>query len=429
MKIFNVLSKSLLFGASFLNNFQDGQTKAQEIDSPTASRDISENIHKPSVFSITNEQIGQINNSWIITETIKYHGSERLTLYPNDIEIEYSGENLSNSRQAPHSIPRKTSAKFKLRDGNHVNLTVIPSSNDRQRCQERISVQISSWDKLKAGLTKASVYAPLRKLEELNLNPSDTFQVIYTIDHEHFLHGTYDPLLGERKFITQLGDHKIYNTFDLNSEVNPAITTPKLNTPPKERIFNTDDYQETDRKTIAGRKGEFLYLAADIGGYQYFRFDDMPIRAGDKFKLSFDSCVAAGTEGSCHVRVMEYQDTPNAWYRLGGGFDEQLGIEKENNSENQKQSKEPVAGNDVVIDKRLKRQGRWQRFEQEFTLLENTTTMALDFRIVGANVGEMWIDNLNLENLSVEKEPNRPFYRTSSSNPSVTISQIAVLAK
>jgi hypothetical protein len=108
-------------------------------------------------------------------------------------------------------------------------------------------------------------------------------------------------------------------------------------------------------------------LAADVPGYQYFRFDDMPVRFGTRFRLSYWYLIAVGTEGACQVRVMEYQDTPNAWQRLNGGFD--LPIET---------------------------QGRWQRFEQEFQTRDETNMMAIDFRIVGANAGEMWIDDVEL---------------------------------
>jgi hypothetical protein len=117
-----------------------------------------------------------------------------------------------------------------------------------------------------------------------------------------------------------------------------------------------------------------LYLAADVPGYQYFRFDDMPVRFGTRLKLRFWYLIAVGTEGTCHARVMEYQDTPNAWYRLDGGFDELLSV-----------------------------QGRWRRFEQILTTRRETTTMALDFRIVGANVGEIWIDEIQLTPLGSEE--------------------------
>jgi hypothetical protein len=48
-------------------------------------------------------------------------------------------------------------------------------------------------------------------------------------------------------------------------------------------------------------------------------------------------------------------------------------------------------------------QGRWRRFEQILTTRRETTTMALDFRIVGANVGEIWIDEIQLTPLGSEE--------------------------
>lgn len=489
MKIFNVLSKSLLLGTSVINYFQDGQTKAQEINPPQVTRDISEDNYYKGVYSIKEERVEQItgdriNSTWVITYTLKYNGDKEITLYPSDIGIEYSGTNLSNSRHKSHSMPRTTDPKqvpyeiertvifptlapaslftfptsikvleiryrtshaeptrpirFKLSETKEAYAPVIPSSMDRERCREKISVQVKEYDPYKSGgvedRSTFPIYSDLRALELLKLKPGSTCQIVLKIEHDHFLDGKYDPLLGDREIEITLGKNKIISSLSLNKEVNPAKVIPELNTPPKERIFNTDDYQRTDRKTIAGREGKFLYLAADITGYQYFRFDDMPIKAGDKFKLSFDYCVAAGSEGNCHVRVMEYKDTPNAWYRLDGGFDAILGhnsdaiyvdLEEiiEDNKENDKESKivkrnqhkkdkdslfKRLNGNkyNLVFRKPCSSipnyDGRWKRFECELDTLPDTTTFALDFRLVGANVGEVWIDidKLKLENLS-----------------------------
>ena len=425
MKILSVLSKSFLVGASFLNNLQNGQTDAQKINPPEAARDISEDNYK-SVFSIKSTQIGQANGKWEITETIKYNGEKLLAVYPRDIEINYGDKEqyVSNSKIIPHTIPRISYSKFNLGETNSLPITVIANTNDRQRCKEKITVSFLVVDKFKTGLNKFStpVYRPLDRLEELSLNPGNTFQVAYTIDHEHFLYGTYDPLLGERKFIIRLGDHKIHSTFDLSSEVNPVIVTPKLNKPPEERM-DTRQFRSAP---------DSLYIAADIPGYQYFRFDDMPVRYSDTFKLSFWYLIAIGTGGNCHVRIMEYQDTPNAWYRLEGGFDKELHLESfsqdsiNNLLTSKKNDKEKEA---KQVEEKLKIQGKWQKIETIFKLQNETTTMALDFRIVGANVGEMWIDDINLENLSIEKEPTRRVYPSSSLSLQEPISQKVTLAK
>jgi hypothetical protein len=191
----------------------------------------------------------------------------------------------------------------------------------------------------------------------LRVAPGQTIWLYVALEHEHFLYGTYDPLLGARQLEIRLGPCRFIDSIPLDAEQAPATPVVKLSIPPKERHDQRQFRSEPDS----------LYLAADVPGYQYFRFDDMSVRYGTQFKLSFWYLVALGTEGSCHVRVMEYQDTPNAWYRLDGGFDE------------------PITA-----------QGRWRRFEQTFQTRDETTTMALDFRIVGANVGEMWIDDIEL---------------------------------
>jgi hypothetical protein len=259
---------------------------------------------------------------------------------------------VSNSASKPHIAPRRSQTRFALSESSAVHTTVISSQNERQRCRERVSLAISSGEQPITDPTPAKInFLPLR------LSPGQILWLYLALDHEHFLYGTYDPLLGERKVDVQLGPCRLVDSIPLETEQAPATPAIKLGAPPKERMDSRQFRSAPDS----------LYLAADVPGYQYFRFDDMPVRYGTQFKLSFWYLIAIGTEGSCHARIMEYQDTPNAWYRLEGGFDEPMTT-----------------------------QGRWRYFEQTFTTGGETTTMALDFRIVGANVGEIWIDDIEL---------------------------------
>jgi hypothetical protein len=235
---------------------------------------------------------------------------------------------------------------------------VISHANERQRCRERVSLGLSAGDRPVTDPMPSKInFLPMR------VAPGQTIWLYLSFDHEHFLYGTYDPLLGERRVDVQIGPCRLVDNIPLQSEqpVAPAVA---LSVPPKERMDSRQFRSAPDS----------LYLAADVPGYQYFRFDDMPVRFGTRLKLSFWYLIAVGTEGTCHARVMEYQDTPNAWYRLDGGFDELLSV-----------------------------QGRWRRFEQILTTRRETTTMALDFRIVGANVGEIWIDEIQLTPLGSEE--------------------------
>jgi hypothetical protein len=300
---------------------------------------------------LVDRQISQLGSRWLVRYRLRYDGSDPIELGASDLGVDYEAW-VSNSRTRPHAVPRKSQARFVLAETCSFQTTVIAHSNDRQRCREKISLAVST------GKTPLADPAPSKaNWLPVKVAPRDTLWVYLTLDHDHFLHGKYDPLLGDRQVELTLGPCRLVDSIPLVAEQSPATPPVVLSMPPKERMDTRQSRTAPDS----------LYLAADMPGYQYFRFDDMQVRHGTRFKLSFWYLIALGTEGSCHVRIMEYQDTPNAWYRLDGGFDDQL-----------------------------TEQGRWRRFEQTFTALDDTTTMALDFRIVGANVGEMWIDDVEL---------------------------------
>ncbi|MEK7114952.1 MAG: hypothetical protein AAB847_01150 [Patescibacteria group bacterium] len=313
-------------------------------------------VSQPPQLILLDRRISQENSTWNIVYKIKYCGEEKIELLGPDIDFEYKAW-VSNSSCPPHIISKKIAMKINLSEINSAQTTVIANSNDRNRCQERINASFSL--NLEENPFKNKIYwIPLK------LAPQQEFWCYLKIQHEHFLYGTYDPLLGERDIKIRLGNIYFLDKIPLEQEnysAQPKITLSKI---PDERK-DTRQFRSTP---------DSLCLTADVQGFQYFRFDDLPVKYGSELKLSFYYLIAIGTEGSCNVRVMEYQDTPSAWYRLDGGFDEQLIIE-----------------------------GRWKYFEQIFTLGKETTTIAIDFRITGANVGEMWIDDIILE--YTEKAP------------------------
>ena len=115
-----------------------------------------------------------------------------------------------------------------------------------------------------------------------------------------------------------------------------------------------------------------LHLEAHVPGNQYYRFPERPIRYGTRMKLSFWYLIAHGTEGECPRSVAQYRETPSAWKVLSdGGLEECL--------------------NTV---------GRWVKVQRVFRTENDATTLALDFRITGAEVGEMWIDDVRLDPVS-----------------------------
>ena len=435
MRILPLVSRALLILSPYFATSGSGQettSKLSNVQEPQATQEVSteQPTTNKSIYRIKDVQASQINGTWGILYTIQYLGDKKLDINASEISVEYTGENYSNSRSRPHAIPRSIHIqkdnsqtitlqlpalfppianlpfvistpvkikipgevtyepiKFNLAEANPLLVNIIDSSNEKIRCREKVGVGVLQRvlrDKSESGIEEYYKPGPL----PLTLNEGDTFQINLTLEHDHFLYGKYDPLFGTREIVMTIGPGQIYDTQILDHELSPAKVIPKLSTPPKERILDTEELPNDHpyKNGLGGKKGKFLVLYADVPGYQYFRFDDLPVRFGDTFKLSFDYVVAHGTEGTCHTRTMEYQDTPNAWYRLEGGFDEQL------------------TG-----------QGKWQRFEHTFRLLNETTTMALDFRIVGANVGDLYIDmnSLKLINLSAGDTKSRRLLKPS----------------
>jgi hypothetical protein len=308
-------------------------------------------------LALIDRHISQHHSRWLVRYQLRHLGSETLVLSASDVQVRYEAA-LVNSSCRPHAVPHDCQAQWTLSQASQMLATVIDSANERQRCRERITVALSAgpepFDELPATKT---AFLPIE------LAPGQVFWLYFLFEHDHFLFGSYDPLLGRRQLELTLGPVRFRDLIELNTERNPARPAVKLSAPASERL-DVRLYRSPP---------DSLYLAADVPGYQYFRFDDLPIRYGTRFRVSFWYLVARGSEGTCHARIMEYQDTPSAWHRLEGGFDELM------------------TG-----------QGHWQRFERVFQSRDDATTVALDFRIVGANMGELWIDDVKVEPLYAE---------------------------
>ena len=100
MKIRGLLFNLLLAGIINQDFEQIETSKNHQTESSVLN-----NVYNP-VYSIENETLGQINNSWIKTYTLKYNG-ERTVVTLNEIILEYFAENLSNSKLKPHTSPKK----------------------------------------------------------------------------------------------------------------------------------------------------------------------------------------------------------------------------------------------------------------------------------------------------------------------------------
>lgn len=118
-----------------------------------------------------------------------------------------------------------------------------------------------------------------------------------------------------------------------------------------------------------------LHLEAHVPGHQSYRYPERPVRYNTKMRLRFWYLVAAGTEGECHVRVAQFKETPISFRTLNsGGFEECL-----------------------------KTIGRWTKVDRIIQTECEATTLTLEFKIVSeTEVGELWIDDVNMEPMGCE---------------------------
>jgi hypothetical protein len=305
---------------------------------------------------LVDRQVSQSGSRWLIRYRLDYHGNSALELTASDVAIDYDAV-VSNSRCKAHTTPRRSHAQFACSEGSSTRTSVIADSNDRVRCAERVTIAIHP------GSDPPEPNAPDRDVLPIRLETGQTLWLSLILEHEHFLYGAYDSLLGVRELQFRLGPCLVIDSISLDEDQGQVSPIGKMSVLPRERLDQRQYYSAPDS----------LYITTLEPGYQYFRFDDLPVRYGTELTLTFWYLIATGTDGKCYARVTEYQDAPGEWYRLDGGMDEVLVCE-----------------------------GRWTRFQHTFRTCDSATTVVIDFRIVDATAGEMWIDDVRFTPLLVE---------------------------
>jgi hypothetical protein len=296
---------------------------------------------------------------------------------PNEVLARVEGW-VSNSRVSSHALPRWSALVISGPAGLSATTEVIASADEAQRCRERAGLLVWTGDSeppaapadkpatgigvgTGSGLGTSAGSRAADRPTILSIAPGATIRVRLRLEHQHFLYGDYDPLLGLRSVELHLGAAM------LNDSVVPMDREQYLAQPKSTWPTPPEDRRDTRHYVSAP---DSLHLEAHIPGNQYYRFPERPVRYGTKMRLRFWYLIAAGTEGECRVRVAQYKDTPTAWKVLTDGAHEEV----------------------------LTVVGRWVKVERVFRTESEATTLALDFRISGgAEVGEMWIDDVSLE--------------------------------
>lgn len=333
----------------------------------------------PPALTVAERSVEQDQGRWLITYRLRYEGATSLVVSPTEILAKVEGW-VSNSRVAAHAVPRWSSLVASGSTGLSGVANVLTAENEAGRCRERARLQV--WIDDPSGddageINPATIPTPsptttsdtssARNQTEpedrptiLSLAPGVSVRVRLRLEHLHDLYGAYDPLLGARALELHLGGALLTDHLPLDHEHYLALPRDHWPKPPEDRLDHQHFLSAPDS----------LRLEAHVPGNQYYRFPERPVRYATKMRLRFYYFIAGGTEGACRARIAQYKETSTAWRTLPEGcFEECL----------------------TVV-------GRWVKVERIFRTEPEATTLALDFRITGADdIGEIWVDDVSLE--------------------------------
>lgn len=315
-------------------------------------------------WSLTARTITQDGGHWQVDYRLRLDAPLPLALLPEAITAQVNAW-VSNSRVAAHAVARESAVTLSGPGGLSGSAEVIAMTDESKRCRER--VRLTLWPGDEPPPVAAEPAKAPRKGEEaapppaaIQIRPGQDLCIRLRLEHDHFLYGPFDPLLGARDLELKLGPTVFRDRIPLDRECCRAFPVARLADPPAERLDTRYFVSAPDS----------LHLEAQVPGNHTYRFSEQPVRYATPMRLSFWYLIALGTEGECRVRISQYRDAPGSWKMLSeGGRDEVL----------------PVIG-------------RWVRAERIFRTEAEATSMSIDFRIAGAeNLGEMWIDDIVLE--------------------------------
>ncbi len=276
---------------------------------------------------------------------------------------------VSNSRIPGHSMAIRSKLAITPSSDSPSTTDIIPSLDESKRCRERGSLRVWKKPEFDTAIVRTGgddsrrdapiIETPRSPQEPLTIASGSILCVEINLEHIHDLHGSYDPLLGARTFDLTIGDAHFHDSLALDQE--PIVES-------IESAWTTIPADRTDDRHFVSPPNS-LHLQAHIPGDQAYRYPDRSVRRGTKMKLTYWYLIAPGTRGECRARLSQYRDTPTTWRVLDQG----------------------------AIDENLTVIGRWTKVERVFRADAEATSVALEYRINGCEVGEIWIDDVSLE--------------------------------
>jgi len=322
----------------------------------------------PGPWTVTHRAIGEgrgLGRFWKVDYVLRNDGTTAREVRPEAFSAVVSGS-VSNSRVPGHARPRASRVEVSGSSGLSSSCDVIPSEDEARRCRERVVLQAWPADlgaEPPDPIAKAAVrLVALSEQPAIAIAPGASLRVRLRLEHDHFLYGPHDSLLGTREVVLKLGADTVKDTLALDREIQlPKKASGEwagLHEPPADRL---------DACLFVSAPNS-LHIEAHIPGNQSYRFKECPIRYSTRMRLRFWYLIAAGTEGDGKVMVVQYKDAPTAWKILSDG--------------------------DLTLP--LTTVGRWVKVEKTFRTESEATSLTLEFRLPG-DIGEMTIDDLTLE--------------------------------
>ena len=274
-------------------------------------------------------------------------------------------------------MPRPVSHTLAGSAGLAATDAVIPSADEARNCKEHAALHV--WPE---GGPEPPAFAPPAESGRgggaadegspalpppFRLEPGAMVRVRLILEHRHFLHGPFEPLLGPRTLELHAGPGEFRDELPLDRPLYVAQAPSTWGPPPADRLDGRQFVSAPDS----------LYLAADLAGRHSFDFPEQPVRYGTPMRLSFWYLIAPGTRGTCRAEIRQYREAPRSYRPLTDGrYDQPL---------------------EVV--------GRWARFEHVYRTEPEANLLKLRFLVDSDDeVGEMWIDDVLLEPLGAAPE-------------------------
>jgi hypothetical protein len=308
---------------------------------------------------------------WQVDYRLRNDGPAVAVVPPGSVLASMDGW-VSNSRVPAHATPRRAAAEARGPLGGPACAEIIPAPDEDRRCRERATLDAWAASAGEAPPAPVALAGPggaaLLGAAPVLVAPGDSLRVRIRLEHEHFLYGPYEPLLGGREVVLRVGPATVRDELPLDQELTGARAVPAwpMFDVPADRL---------DAEVFVSAPHS-LHLAAHRPGCGSYRFLG-PVRYGARMRLSYWYLIAPGTEGDCKARLSQTLQGPGLHRSLRDGDHDQY----------------------------LTTVGRWTRVERVFRTESQATNLALEFKVTG-NIGEMWVDDVVLEPL--DDEMGRP---------------------